>query len=95
MVPPPTGTAEVAARAAAEPDEVDGVADPVSEVEDAADDELGPSPAALVEGGGVAVEPLLLFEDEQPAQTAPAATAIPRRARRRVPSGCARQDGSS
>ena len=89
--PPPTGTAEVAARAAdvpaepeeleeaAEPAEVDDAADEVSELEDIAGLGLpAASPAELVEDCGVPAAALLLLDDAQPAQKAPTTTAMPR-----------------
>ena len=99
-VPPPTGTVEVAARAAdvpAEPEELEEAAEP-ADGDDAADDasELDDAPEpGLVLPAGVPAAALLLLEDEQPAQTAPTATAIPNTARRRVGSWRAGQADSS
>ncbi|WP_228554417.1 hypothetical protein [Catenulispora pinisilvae] len=93
MVPPPTGTEDVAASAAPpEPDdEPDVELLPLPDVElllPAAElveaDE--PPAAALVEVPVEPAEAVLLFEEEQPAQTAPTAAAIPKKARRPVPS---------
>jgi hypothetical protein len=112
-VPPPTGTAEVAARAAAAPvvpDAPDEAGEPVAPVEVEESVALPDEPPGLGDAaaesallladpadvaGGFAAALLLLFEEAQPAQAAPTATATPRMARRRVGSECAGQEVSS